>query len=109
MVVARTVDHLAITARFFADYPPIRKVIAMRAVVFLVALWITPFLFFGWRVWATWPSQHERERQHEISKLCDHHFKGRRARAVAGSPRLSHNNGRGAPSRGYTETNSIAL
>jgi hypothetical protein len=43
----------------------------MRAVVFLAAFWLMPFLFFGWR---TWPSKQERERQREVSKLYDCHF-----------------------------------
>jgi hypothetical protein len=45
----------------------------MRAVVFLAAFWLMPFLFFGWRTW--WPSKQERERQREISKLYDCHFR----------------------------------
>jgi hypothetical protein len=52
---------------------------AMRALAFLVVLWTMPFLYFGWRAWATWPSKRERERQREISKLYDHHFDRRRA------------------------------
>jgi len=80
----------------------------MRVVVLLVALWITPFLYFGWRVWATWPNKQARKPQREVSKLYDHHFKGRRAQTATGSLRLSHK-GRGAPSRSYTQTKSIAL
>ena len=50
----------------------------MRTVVFLVTLWLVPFLYFGWRAWATWPSKQESERQREVSKLYDWHFEGRR-------------------------------
>ena len=46
----------------------------MRAVVFLAAFWLIPFLFFGWRMWGTWPSKQKRERQREASKLYDCHF-----------------------------------
>ena len=56
----------------------IRTVIAMRAVVFLATLWLVPFLYFGWRACATWPSKQESERQREVSKLYDWHFEGRR-------------------------------
>ena len=43
----------------------------MRAVVFLAAFWLMPFLFFGWRTW--WPSKQERERQRKVSRLYDCH------------------------------------
>lgn len=56
-------------------------VIAMRAVVFLVVLWLTPFLYFGWRVWATWPTRQQRERQRHASRLYDRHFEARRRRS----------------------------
>ena len=46
----------------------------MRVVWFLAVVWLTPFLFFGWRAWLTWPSKQKRERQREVSWLYDHHF-----------------------------------
>jgi hypothetical protein len=55
----------------------------MRAVVFLAAFWLMPFLFFGWRMWAAWPSERERERQREVSKLYDYHFKRQRRRSYS--------------------------
>jgi hypothetical protein len=65
-------------------------------------------LYFGWRVWATWPSEQERERQREVSKLYDYHFERRRARAAPGGLRLSRK-GEANRQRGYNQTNSIAL
>jgi hypothetical protein len=46
----------------------------MRVVWLLAVLWLTPFLFFGWRAWLIWPSKQERQRQREVSKLYDYHF-----------------------------------
>jgi hypothetical protein len=46
----------------------------MCVVWFLAVLWLTPFLFFGWRAWLIWPSKQESERQREVSELYDYHF-----------------------------------
>jgi hypothetical protein len=46
----------------------------MRVLWFLAALWLMPFLIFGWRAWLTWPSKQERKWQREVSKLYDYHF-----------------------------------
>jgi hypothetical protein len=53
----------------------------MSVLTFLVVLWTTPFLYLGWRLWVTWPSKAERERQREVSTLYDRHSEERRATA----------------------------
>jgi hypothetical protein len=66
---------------------------AMRAALLVLALfWLTPLVFFGWRLWATWPSKRQRKLQGEISRLYDHHFDQRRRRLACEGvrPALRH-------------------
>jgi hypothetical protein len=98
----------AIAARFFADDPADPKGNCdARCRLARGALDCALLVFWLARL-GDMAEQAGARTQREVSKLYDHHFKGRRAQIATGSLRLSHK-GRGAPSRGYTQTKSIAL